>query len=419
MKKFFFIFGMFLAASCHSGDINVDIALDSDIYEENDRIYLFVQYGNQLALIDSCRITDGRALFRGKIPQKEVLAEIMIPNKASHILLVAEGENIKLRVNKQTRSFFPMCEGSYATKRIAEIARRYREIGYSKLDSLKRLHDELPADHPDCESLARTIRTHERELSDLVCDALTNDRSVLLAITAKMWFCDSNPAIPDDSMARIVAGICQRFPDDPNLASIDPGRRPSPPTLESMKAFNLKAQLTGRPLPYPDMKATKQPESIDYDAYPAYGIGDIVQPFSLVDLSGTEQNIADYDTEFLLVDFWASWCRPCLHEIPHLLAVGQRFNKVLTIYAVSLDEDSETWKKAVGKNGMHPFANVHLSKDMPSFAELVARFGIRAIPHNLLLNRERRIIAVDLRGEALEKEMEKLIAPNPLPNLNN
>ena len=68
---------------------------------------------------------------------------------------------------------------------------------------------------------------------------------------------------------------------------------------------------------------------------------------------------------------------------------------------------------------MHPFANVHLSKDMPSFAELVARFGIRAIPHNLLLNRERRIIAVDLRGEALEKEMEKLIAPNPLPNLNN
>ena len=130
MKKFFFIFGMFLAASCHSGDINVDIALDSDIYEENDWIYLFVQYGNQLALIDSCRITDGRALFRGKIPQKEVLAEIMIPNKTSHILLVAEGENIKLRVNKQTRSFFPMCEGSYATKRIAEIARRYREIGY-------------------------------------------------------------------------------------------------------------------------------------------------------------------------------------------------------------------------------------------------------------------------------------------------
>lgn len=121
-----------------------------------------------------------------------------------------------------------MCEGSYATKRIAEIARRYREIGYSKLDSLKRLHDELPADHPDCESLARTIRTHERELSDLVCDALTNDRSVLLAITAKMWFCDSNPAIPDDSMARIVAGICQRFPDDPNLASIDPERRASP-----------------------------------------------------------------------------------------------------------------------------------------------------------------------------------------------
>ena len=406
-------------SACHTDDFSVSAMLELDNSIMNERCYMFAAYGNQLEILDSCKIENGRFHLSGRLPQSEALIEVLIPNVGSYFFLGAEKERVSLNIRHGTRSFFPMCEGSYATKRMAEIARRYREIGYGKLDSLKRLHGELPASHPDYESLAQTIRTHERELSDLVCDALTNDRSVLLAITAKMWFCDSNPAIPDDSMARIVAGICRRFPDDPNLVSIDPERRALPPTLESMKAFNLKAQLTRRPLPYPDMKATKQPESIDYEAYPVYGIGNIVQPFSLVDLSGTKQNIADYDTEFLLVDFWASWCRPCLHEIPHLLAVGQRFDKILTIYAVSLDEDSEAWKKTVEKNGMYPFANVLLSKDMPSFAELVARFGIRAIPHNFLLNRERRIIAVDLRGETLEKEMEKLIAPNPLPNLNN
>lgn len=130
-------------------------------------------------------------------------------------------------------------------------------------------------------------------------------------------------------------------------------------------------------------------------------------------------SLDSFTTPYLLIDFWASWCNPCLKEIPHLLSVGQQYDKTLSIYAVSLDEDKEAWKKAVEKNNMYSFVNVRLTKDMPSYGELVARFGIRAIPHNFLLNRERRIIAVDLRGEALEKEMEKLIAPNPLPNLNN
>lgn len=400
------LLGLALSA-CHNGNFSLRATWQGDELVADRWCYMFASYGNQLALLDSCRIVDNTIRLSGNLPQREALVEVVIPQVGSYFLLGAKNERVALNINDTTRSFFPSCEGSYATKCMAKIARRYREIGYGKLDSLKRSYDTLPVSHPGRETLARTIREHEQELSDLVRGALSDERSLLFAATVKMWFCDSNPAISDDSLKRIVNILRRRFPDDPNLVSIDPERRASPPTTESMKAFNLKAQLTGRPLPYPKLHESGCKEA-SRDTYSSYKPGDVVRPFSLVGMMGKDQNIGDYATEYLLVDFWASWCTPCRKEIPHLLAVGRRFGEVLTIYAVSLDDDAVAWKDAVEKYGMHSFVNVRLSKDMPSFGELTARFGVCTIPHNFLLNSERQVIAIDLRGDALEKKLEEL-----------
>lgn len=406
-KFFWIVLGSLVLSACHSEDFSIHATLNSDKSFADRWCYMFASYGNQLDMLDSCKIENNAFRLVGKLPQKEVLIEVMIPDFGSYFFLAAGNERVSLTIDDNTRSFFPPCEGSYATNCMTKIAQRYREIGYGKLDSLKRRLDGLSDVDPDRINLAETIRSHERELADLVRDAILNERSLLLAATVKMWYCDPDPAISDDSMKRIVADLRRRFPDDPNLVSIDPERQTPPPTRASMEVFNLKARLTGRPLPYPKLQESEHSVSVD-DAYPAYSMGDTVQPFSLTGLSGAQQNTADCKTEYMLIDFWASWCDPCCREIPSLLSAQQYFGDILTIYAVSLDDDQEVWIRAVKKYAMQSVINVRLSRDDRSFTEFVNRFGIRAIPHNFLLNLERRIIAVDLRGEELEKKMREL-----------
>ncbi len=402
----------FVLSACHTENFSVHATLEINEPIADKWCYMFASYGNQLDILDSCKIENNKFLLTGNLPQKEVLIEVLIPHIGSYFFLGAKNERISLNIDDGTRSFFPMSEGSYATTRMAKIAKRYREIGYAKLDSLKHLYAELPANHAERKHLNQTIQSHERELTDLVRDAIQDEHSILLAITAKMWFIDPNPKISTDSIAQIIAGICQRFPNDPNIGSINPEHPALPPTRKSMETSNLKAMLMGQSLPYPELKIPEQPNPVDPNVHPLYKIGDRIQPISLMELSGTFQNTANCKTEYMLVDFWASWCKPCIKEIPYLLSAQQRFSDILTIYAISLDDDVETWIQAIEKNAMYSVVNFHLSRNNQSFAELVSRFNIQTIPHNFLLDKNRRIIAIDLRGEALEKKLNELICAN-------
>ena len=98
---------------------------------------------------------------------------------------------------------------------------------------------------------------------------------------------------------------------------------------------------------------------------------------------------------------------PCRRELPGLLDAASRFDGVLSVCAVSVDEDAAAWRSAVEQEGLSPLLNLRLDRSDASFAELVARFDIRTIPHNLLLDGERRVVAVDLRGDALREWLEK------------
>ena len=98
---------------------------------------------------------------------------------------------------------------------------------------------------------------------------------------------------------------------------------------------------------------------------------------------------------------------PCRRELPGLLDAASRFDGVLSVCAVSVDEDAAAWRSAVEQEGLSPLLNLRLDRSDASFAELVARFDIRTIPHNLLLDGERRVVAVDLRGDALCEWLEQ------------
>ena len=109
---------------------------------------------------------------------------------------------------------------------------------------------------------------------------------------------------------------------------------------------------------------------------------------------------------YLLLDFWASWCRPCREENPNLVAVYNDYkDKGFDIMGVSLDRDEDAWKKAIIADNL----TWHHVSDLLYWENRAAKiYGIRSIPANVLIDPNGIIIAKNLRGEALRNKLEEI-----------
>ncbi|GAB3726741.1 TlpA disulfide reductase family protein [Hymenobacter agri] len=111
--------------------------------------------------------------------------------------------------------------------------------------------------------------------------------------------------------------------------------------------------------------------------------------------------------KYVLLDFWASWCGPCRQENPNVVRAYNKFkDKGFTIYSVSLDQDKAKWVKAIESDGL---TWNHVS-DLASWNSVAgAAYGVKAIPQSFLIDPQGRIIAKNLRGEALAAKLAEVL----------
>ena len=111
--------------------------------------------------------------------------------------------------------------------------------------------------------------------------------------------------------------------------------------------------------------------------------------------------------KYVLLDFWASWCGPCMGEVPHLKKTYDEFHKKgFEIFGVSLDRDRDKWLDAVKQNNMNW---IHVSS-LDAFGNAAAEaYAVQAIPTNLLIDAEGKIVAKNLRGEELYEKIAELL----------
>lgn len=129
---------------------------------------------------------------------------------------------------------------------------------------------------------------------------------------------------------------------------------------------------------------------------------------SFSDKQGIPISVDDMKEEYVLVDIWASWCKPCLKEIPNIKKALEKHKEKLCIYAVSLDGYLDSWQKAIEDNNLNDFTHVIGTDPQGIPNKRIKGIGVKAIPANFLLNKERRIVAKDLRGEQLMQTLDSL-----------
>lgn len=138
-------------------------------------------------------------------------------------------------------------------------------------------------------------------------------------------------------------------------------------------------------------------------------IGNMAPEFTQNDTLGKPVALSSFRGKYVLVDFWASWCKPCRMENPVVVAAYKQFkNRNFTVLGVSLDEPDgrDAWMNAVMKDGL---AWTQVSDLKAWDSPVVGLYNITGIPFNVLLDPQGKVIAESLRGEDLSRTLDKVL----------
>ncbi|MGM0497843.1 MAG: redoxin domain-containing protein [Bacteroidota bacterium] len=386
MKKLILFFSTALIIQACSSNPN-EFSIEGEYKNaQNEKVVLMQMKSNKMEKVDSVRLEeDGRFEFTAytNIPEFYVVQA----DKSKNItLLVKPSDDISLTADMKNFNNTYDIEGSEDSRKIMNL-RRKLEDNIAKLDSLGNFYRENPDDENTGDlrnrlnKVSQEIVQEQKEYTKQFIDDNLNSMVSLMALYQQLgprsYVLD--PKEDFEYFEKVDSSLMSQYPNS-----------------ESVKS--LHSQVT-------DMKKRKESEA---QSSKRLGSGQTAPEIALPDPEGDTIELSSLRGQYVLLDFWASWCKPCRVENPNLVKAHNRFkDEGFEIYQVSLDKKRSAWENAIEKDNLNW---IHVS-DLKFWNSSAAKtYNIQSIPANFLLNKKGEIIDKDLKGDALQKKLNELFS---------
>jgi peroxiredoxin len=373
----------FIFTGC--GDKTAEI---SGILENSlPRQYIFLQElkPNELLNVDSAIVSeDGRFEFKRKVKFPSFYL-LKINQNNFLTMLIEPGEKIKMTSHFDSLNYPVAIIGSKGTKLIADYNKRLIKTR-NNLNKLNDIYDRNSG-RPDVanviDSLDKLGDGYLNDMNSYAKKYIDNNVSSLATIpvlysqlTQEIYILDPQKDL--SYFLKVDSSLFKKYPEYGPVIDLHNQIKQMVTYFESSESSKTNP---GERMEAPEI-ALPSPE------------GDTIK------LTSTRGS-------FVLLDFWASWCSPCRIENPNLVKAWNLYhNRGFKIYQVSLDKTKEAWVKGIQDDGLDKW--IHVSDVSYWQSVVVSLYKIESIPANYLLDREGRIIATNLRGDALQRKLAEL-----------
>jgi peroxiredoxin len=386
MKKFalWAVAGLFLA-SCSQQTEKGDFVINAHIDNAPlGKIYLEELTLEEAKVVDTAVIKDasGKFTLKGMLPE-QALYRIRFADNNRFILLGLDAGTMSIEGDYNHLEQVKI-ENSEASSEIQQLLNEASNKNLALTAEMKALDSLYQAKTPDSVLKPRVaaFEARQKELEQFIMKAATDTKSPAVAAFALSMV--STPTLLQDQ--KVINDIKTRFPENTLIASFTN-------KLNEISKKNASPGTDAMAGEDGNMTAVK--------------IGQVAPDFTLPDLSGKATSLSSFKGKYVLVDFWASWCKPCRMENPNVVQAYNTYkNKNFTILGVSLDRTKEAWAKAIQADGL---TWTHVSDLKFWESAVVPLYGLNSIPSNMLLDPEGKVIAVGLRGPELQAKLQEVL----------
>lgn len=349
--------------------------------------FVFLQESSpnsQSLIVDSSRIAQDGSFQLTTITKEENMYLLRVPGNPQPIAsVINDEEEITVNVDPSNKEKPYTVKGSKASTQLQDYFYTTNKKLVAIYNAGKTLDSMKNAGIPDSVLL---VESRKKELaaidikSDLL-QLLNNSESPSLSVFVIGNFQNyaSNPLFglspfTNQELIKMVEKLVERFPDHQGVRSIQ-----KMVVGQGSESKPVESALMNKPAP----------------------------AFSLPDVNGKEVSLSSFKGKYVLIDFWASWCRPCREENPNLVSAFNEFkDKNFTILGVSLDKDKDPWIRAISDDQL-TWQQVSDLRYWDSM--VVPLYGIRVIPYNVLLDPYGVVVAENLRGEELPAKLQEIL----------
>jgi len=371
MKYFLAIASAVLFIYCNEKPANsYTLSGEAQGFKNGTQIYLYeVNNNNQPSIKDTLRVTDNTFSSSYPIKEKTVLSYLIVEGTRSNILFFSKDQDLNVTIYKDSISS-SFINGGEENDLYARFQKKTKSFETKKRDLNKAFNIAQKSSEE-----TNTIQKLRQESITLTAEEKTFRRNFVKenSNTTFGTMLLSEMFNQEDLNTTEVSEILKNM--DANL-------------LESNTIKRLKNSIEAK------KKASVGGTAPDFEAPTPTG-----ETLALKDVLG----------EYTIIDFWASWCKPCRIENPNVVNVYKKYHsKGLNIISVSLDRpgQKDRWIKAIETDNM----NWHHVSNLKFWQEPIARqYNVRSIPATFLLDKNGKIIDKNLRGSALETKIAALL----------